>query len=400
MRVSTLQIFQQGIDNMLSKQRELVDTQEQIATGKRLLDASEDPAAAARVVEVSSQLAKIDQFQSNTTAATNQLGLEESALANFATELQRVRELTLQANNATLRSDDKRAISVEISQRLESLLDLANTRDAAGEYIFAGFQSQSQPFTRTPTGVTYSGDDGQRFTQVSSGTTIQTRDSGQAVFLSAKAGNGKFDYRATGTNSGTATVASAVATNTYTADTYTITFTKANPTDPITYAVTRTGGAQVATGNYTAGAAITFAGAELQIEGTPAHSDTIVVTSNAKQSIFTTVQDLVDSFSTATDTAASRALGNNEASRGLTNLDQALERILMKQAEVGVRMRRADDQVDINEHFNIQLQETLSDLQDLDYTEAITRLNMQMVALQAAQQSFAKIQGQNLFDYL
>lgn len=42
----------------------------------------------------------------------------------------------------------------------------------------------------------------------------------------------------------------------------------------------------------------------------------------------------------------------------------------------------------------------LSDLQDLNYTEAITRLNMQVVALQAAQQSFAKIQGQNLFNYL
>ncbi len=221
MRVSTLQIFQQGVDNMLQKQRELAETQEQISTGKRLLDAADDPAGVVQTVEVTSELARLDQFQRNATSASSQLGLEESSLSSVSNELQRIRELTIQANTSALRAEDIRSIAVEISQRLASIVDLANTRDAAGDYIFAGHQSQTQPFTQTPSGVSYAGDDGQRFTQLSAGTTIQTRDSGQAVFLSAKAGNGSFDYRATSTNTGTAVVSSAVATDAYVAETYT-----------------------------------------------------------------------------------------------------------------------------------------------------------------------------------
>ena len=63
-------------------------------------------------------------------------------------------------------------------------------------------------------------------------------------------------------------------------------------------------------------------------------------------------------------------------------------------------MRRADQQAETNDAFNLQLKETLSELQDLDYAEAISRLNIQMLALQAAQQTFAKTQSMSLFNYL
>jgi flagellar hook-associated protein 3 FlgL len=63
-------------------------------------------------------------------------------------------------------------------------------------------------------------------------------------------------------------------------------------------------------------------------------------------------------------------------------------------------MRRAELQSETNEVFNLQLKETLSKLQDLDYAEAISKLNIQMLALQAAQQTFAKTQNMTLFNYL
>ena len=400
MRMSTVQIFNQGVNNLLDRQADVTKTQEQLASGKRIMDASEDPAGTARVMGITSDLARIDTFQRNTDNLQGQLAMEEGSLQSIINDLQRVRELTVQANNATMSAADRRSIGAQISGILDSLVDRANTQDSSGEYIFAGFQAGSQPFARTATGVTYSGDDGERFLKVANSMQIQSRDSGSAVFMSATAGNGSFDYRGAVGNTGNAVVTATSAASNYVPETYTLAFIQANATDPVTYTVTGDTSGQVATGNYAEGAAITFANGEIRLEGTPVHGDNFTVTSAPKQDLFTTVKDLTDSLSGAAETTAGNARVHNEASRGLVNLDNAIEHLLTVQSDVGSRMRRAELQSETNEVFNLQLMETLSKLEDLDYAEAISRLNIQMLALQAAQQTFAKTQNMSLFNYL
>lgn len=400
MRMSTVQIFNQGVNNLLDRQADVTKTQEQLASGKRIMNASEDPAGTARTLDITSQLARIDAYQRNTVAVQSSLNLEESALGSVVNDLQRARELTIQANNATMTGADRRSIAVELSAVLESIIATANTQDASGEYIFAGFQAETRPFTQTSSGATYNGDDGQRFMQVSANVQIASSNSGRDVFMSAAAGNGSFDYRGSANNTGTATVTATSAAANYVPETYTLAFIQANPTDPITYTVTGDTSGQVATGTYTPGGAITFANGEIQLSGTPVNGDTFTISSSPRQDVFTTLKDLVNTLASATDSEASSTLVHNEASRGIINIDNAIEKILTVQADVGTRMRRADMQTDTNEAFNYQLQETLSGLQDLDYAEAISRLNIQMLALQAAQQTFAKTQNMSLFNYL
>ena len=65
-----------------------------------------------------------------------------------------------------------------------------------------------------------------------------------------------------------------------------------------------------------------------------------------------------------------------------------------------MRLNRIDSLRESNDAFTLQLQETLSEVRDLDVTEAISRLNLQLVALQAAQQSYVRIQGLSLFNFL
>ena len=91
---------------------------------------------------------------------------------------------------------------------------------------------------------------------------------------------------------------------------------------------------------------------------------------------------------------------NNGMAQALQNLDQALGHVLEVRADVGVRMSQVENQLNINEDFTLQLQDSLSDIQDLDYAEAISRLNLQLTALQAAQQAYVKVQGLSLFNYL
>jgi flagellar hook-associated protein 3 FlgL len=398
--MSTVQIFNQGVNNLLDRQADVTKTQEQLASGKRIMNASEDPAGAARTLDITSQLARIDAYQRNTGTVQSSLRLEEGVLSTVVNDLQRARELTIQANNATMNASDKQSVAVELASIIESLIAAANTQDASGAYIFAGYQSDSQPFSKTSTGATYNGDDGQRFMQVSADVQIASSNPGSEVFMSAAAGNGSFDYRGAAANAGAAVVTTTAAAANYVPETYTLAFIQANAADPITYTVTGDTSGQVATGNYTESAAITFANGEITFEGLPKHGDNFTITSVPRQDIFTTIKDIESILATASDGAASAIRINNEASRALSNLDNALEKILTVQSDVGTRLRRAEMQTDTNEAFNYQLKATLSGLQDLDYAEAISKLNIQMLALQAAQQTFAKTQNMTLFNYL
>jgi flagellar hook-associated protein 3 FlgL len=144
-RLSTLQIYQTGISNILSKQADLARTQQELSSGKRILSPSDDPSGAVRVLDIEEDLRLVDQFQRNASLAEGQLALEDSTLGEVTNVLQRVRELVVQANNATQTPETRSSIAVEVRARLDELVSLANTRDANDEFIFAGFQGRSQP---------------------------------------------------------------------------------------------------------------------------------------------------------------------------------------------------------------------------------------------------------------
>ena len=398
-RISTLQIYQSGVSSILQRQAELARTQQELATGQRILSPSDDPTGAVRVLEIEEDLRQVDQYQRNASLAEGQLSLEDSVLNDVSVLLQRVRELTVQANNASVAASERATIAVEMEARLDELLALANTRDANEEYIFAGFQATSQPFNESGGVVTYAGDDGQRFIDIADGSQVAVRDSGSRVFLSVPAGNGSFDFSVSG-NAGTARVSEIDANTSFVRDDYTITFIQALPTDPITYEVTDSSAAVVATGNYEAGEVIAFNGASVTIEGVPEDGDTVEIESTPNQSIFDTITEIAETLAAATDDPAGAAEVNNGLASGLYNLDQAIGQVIEVRTDVGSRLSRIDAQQNINDDFNLQLQTTLSEVQDLDYTEAISRLNLQLVALQAAQQTFVTTQRLSLFDYI
>ncbi|WOJ93292.1 flagellar hook-associated protein FlgL [Congregibacter variabilis] len=399
-RLSTLQIYQSGISTILEKQADLARTQLELATGKRIQSPSDDPSGAVKILDLEEDIRLVDQYQRNASLAQGQLSVEESTLSGVNNVLQRVRELTVQANNATQSPETRASIAVEVKARLEELVALANTRDGNDEYLFAGFQAQTQPFTQQGGSVVYSGDDGQRFLDIAASAQVAVRDSGSRVFLAVDAGNGSFDFAADPANGGTAVVSSSSADNSFVRDNYSITFSQVTPTDPITYSVTDSSAGVVATGNYTPGEAISFNGARLVIEGTPEDGDSIKVDSAPKQSIFATLQGIADALENSAGTPSGGAAVNNALASGLNNLDQAIGNVLEVQSDVGVRLNRIESQQSINEEFNLQLQTTLSDVQDVDFAEAISKLNLQLVALQAAQQTYVTTQGLTLFNYI
>jgi flagellar hook-associated protein 3 FlgL len=400
MRISTVQIFQQGIDAILRQQGNLARTEEQLATGRRILTPADDPVAALQVLDITEDLERVEQYQRNANLAEGQLALEESTLGNVGTLIQRVRELVVQANNASQGPDTRASIATEIEGRITELRSLANTRDANGEYIFAGFQAKTEPFS-TQAGVTvFNGDSGQRHLQLGESTQIAVRDSGAKIFMQIPAGNGSYSIAAGTGNTGTAVAGEGTVTGTFVRDDYTVSFIQATPADPVTYEVTDSSAAVIASGAYSAGDVITFAGASIRFDGNPANGDTFSVNASTSQDIFSTFQNIVDELNSATGAPADIARLNTSLGQALENLDQAQDTVLNARADVGVRQQRVASQMEINDSFNLQLQTTLSDVQDLDYAEAISRFNLELTALQAAQQAYVRMQGLSLFNYL
>ncbi len=227
MRISTAQIFQSSTRTILDQQASISYTQAQLGTGRKILTPADDPAGAAKILELTKALSVNEQFQRNADAAEGRLSREENALVGVENILRRVSDLAIQGNNDSQSPGSRRDITTELRQRIDELIGLANTKDANGEYLFAGFQANTQPFARASGGgFSYAGDQGQRFMQISPSSQVADGDSGADVFQLIRNGNGTFTTLDNANNNGTGIIDPGRVTDNgaYVRDTYTINF--------------------------------------------------------------------------------------------------------------------------------------------------------------------------------
>ena len=399
MRISSIEQFQQGIDSILNQQAKLNQTQLQLATGKKVLKPSDDPAVATQLLNLSSLKANNLQYDRNINTAQNELELQESVLASSGNVLQRVRELVIQANNATQSSQTREAIADEISNLADELLQLANTKSPSGEYIFAGYNSRTPAFAKSGAGYVYQGDQGQRLLQVSEDTQLAVRDNGADLFQGMMTGDGRFLLETPASNTGDGIVKMSSTIDSI-GDDYTMVFTQANAGDPITYSVSGAASGVVATGTYQSGEAIAFNGISIEIEGGPTNGDSYQVNRSVRQDVFQSVQSIADALLAGGDTVAQSSKRVNDLGQSISTMDQALEHLQSRRTIVGNRLQALDTRADENANGLLRLERQTSELNDLDFAEAVSRLNLQTTALQAAQQAYIKIQGLSLFNYL
>ncbi|MHB8346868.1 MAG: flagellar hook-associated protein FlgL [Acidiferrobacterales bacterium] len=401
MRISTSQIYDQSVNAMLTEQSQLNQTELQLSSGKSILNPSDNPAGSAQIVNLNQSIATTAQYQTNVAAANARLSLENSTLTSVTNLLQSLRSLAVEANNATQSSSSRAAIAQQVSQGLQQLAGLANTQDANGEYIFAGYQGKSQPFITDPSGnVIYNGGQNSRYLQIGPTTQVAFGDTGSAVFQAVRNGNGTFVTAASASNTGSGVIDTGSTTGNFVPDTYTIAFSQATSTSPITYTVTGASSGVVATGTYTSGNNISFNGAQVSISGTPANGDSFTVSPSQDQSIFTTLQNFVSTLNTNVASPSDQAQVNTGLTRTISEIDQGLNNINQTLAQVGSRLNTVTDQQNTNQSYSNGLQQTLSGVQDLNYASAISQLSQEQLALQAAQEAFAKVQGMSLFNYL
>jgi flagellar hook-associated protein 3 FlgL len=395
-RVSTAGFHNRSIAEMLSRQAALSRTQLQIASGKRVQTPADDPIAATRIVDLERAGSQLDQYARNAISLRNRLGTTELALTDVGSVLQRVRELALQANSAALDGSARSSISAELRTRVQELQAIANRRDATGEFLFGGFSVTSQPFSRTGTGMEYAGDQGVRSLQIGPDQLLADGFSGHEVFMNVPEGNGVF-ATSVGVHTGAGSIDNGRVANlaAWVPGNYTVQFTTAD-----VWEVRDAGNLLVASGSYTAGNAIAFNGGEVVVSGAPAAGDTFLVAPAGRESIFDTLDEFVTALETGADTPATRANLNTSINGVIGQIDQGLGRVLNMRAEVGSRLSSTETAEESHEALKVELGSALSELQDLDYAEAISRMNQQLTGLQAAQAAYTRISQMSLFDYL
>ncbi|PVZ66738.1 flagellar hook-associated protein FlgL [Pelagibaculum spongiae] len=405
MRISTLQMYNSTLSQINKSQSEMSDIQVQMSTGKRVNQASDDPLAMAQIIVLDQEINQLEQFQGNANFAENRLALEDSTLDAVTSSLQRIRELMISANKESLSQNDRDIIAQEMQTQLEHVTGLANTREANGEYLFSGFQSQQQPFTVNREGIySYQGDNGSREIEIGPNARVITNHPGSEIFVNIETA-GAPRVVAGVANTGTATVESRVK------GAYSATPLQVKIVDegagPEIVASDLAGkqlfpkpGDPAFAYDSTKGAAIVVDGVEIIISDGAKTNDTFGLTFGGNQDLFTTVSNIIQVLEdpdsgTEADTVRMESLG-----RLLNDLDSGMNNISLQRAEIGSRLNSVDTEREVNEGLSLFDKTLRSNLRDADFATLVTELSVKQASLQASMKSFSLAQGSSLFDYI
>ena len=306
MKISTGQVFERAVTQMTTQQAKLAQMQTQLASGKQIVQPSDDPDKAAIIQRLNTAYERQEVYETSLDSVNNRLVAEESALMGTDNILQRLRELAVRASSDTLTAGDRKIIAIEVSTLKDAVVALSNTQDITGNYVFSGSMTKTIPFATDNVGATvYKGDD--RYVEV-------------------------------------------------------------DVSEQLRLAMNRPGNE-------------VFASVVRQEAGSDAQ----------RVSFFSVIDDFMS------------ALNNNETAgvqRSLAEVSELSENLSGSLADVGSRMLVVDSQREMLSDAKLRYKTLLSGVEDLDYAKAVTALSAEMLSLEAAQSSFAKISQLSLFNYM
>jgi flagellar hook-associated protein 3 FlgL len=407
MRISTGQLYDRTIQSVLDNQADLSDVQQQLASGKKLLRPSDDPVGTAQVIRLTEEIELINQYKKNSNLLVNNLEQEETVLSSVNEAINRSRVLMIQSGNGVVDTDDRKTIAIEISQIRDQIFDLMNSRNPAGEYIFAGFQSASPAFGFNPSAAgdkySFEGDTGENKIKVSDTISLEVNNSGFDVFE---------DVLSRLKSSITGTVGATNVSLKVQGQTAFDKFHEANY-DAITPAnnefqinilsatqaqVTNVGtGAVLDTVDFSSGSTTLYKGLEFNITGIPGDTVNFQLEPPQKKNIAETLNNFVNALNNEN---ISNVDFDESRTDALAGLDNSLVNIANSISKIGGRRNTADSVFASNLNLEISNKAARSNIDEVDYAEAVSELSRQETALQAAQATFSRVTGTSLFDFI
>jgi flagellar hook-associated protein 3 FlgL len=417
MQISTNEFLTGSLGDLLQQQQNVNTLNREIATGETMLDASSDPGGASQVIGLANQVGTLAYDSANGQAATQTLQDGVSTLQQVTTLLDQLNQTASAATNGTSTLADRQSDISAVQSLLQQLVQLANTQGANGGYMFAGSKSSAPAFAELPSGqIVFNGDAGTNQVEIAPSLSVASTVSGQNVFMNVPAGTDGIAVTADANNTGGAyalaqgvTNVSQVTAAALAGTQYDISFSGSGQT--LTYQVTSGTGTPgsagynatagiVASGSFTPGASLSFDGIQAQITGTPASGDSFEVQPGATTSVFETAQNLVSALGMQQNTGAQSAQAQQALQNVLANIKSSLTNVLSGQATLGSSLSEIQSVATQTSAQSADAQTAISNLQSANMPEVLSNYSESLTALQAAEESFSKLQNLSLFQYL
>ena len=449
-RVGTANMYDNAIRNVSARQTSLVNLQENLTSGKRVVRASDDPVSAAQAERALTRISRIQTEQRALENQRNAIAQAESTMGDAIGLVQEARQLMVSAGNGTLTSNDRATIANQLQSLRDQLTAVANRTDTNGIPLLGALGSAQSPFmgplNSTPDYL-FAGQAGQT---ASDGVTLPNTLDGDSAFMFDAKRDGSFHAAITpGTSTvivpgattpsvpamgqpnralTTSAITVAEGTNfnknpatglayTYSVSCSNVTLDPATNTLSATYNVSSTDPAFVPPAAQTLNPIKIGEKGEFNINGlppgmsmkvttlptkaldgtitlSPANGDTINISPQA--SVFSVIDKAIAEIKAAPNSnVAAQAI-----SQALANVDIGLERMSNIRSYAGGLLTRADRITGDQEKRSVQLESDRSRAEDLDMIKGISDFQNQQTGYQAALQTYASVQKLSLFNYI
>ncbi len=412
-RVSTATMYDSSVRNLSARQKTLVDLQENLTSGKRVVRPSDDPVAAAQAERALTRIGRIQTEQRALEVQRNAIAQAETTLGDAIGLVQEMRTLIVGAGSGTLTNEDRKTYANQIQSLQEQLRDVINRKDSNGIPLLGALGSALQPFTGPLTGspdYLFAGLPGQAS---SDSTSIATTVDGHAALMFDPVRDGIYGASVThGAAGGSLTTSAVQTSNLQSLDgaQYQLQINNVNTaggTTSVDYTLTKTDKNGVVT-NSTVTTAPVPTGQPIPItitqgpdtvmrftlQGSPGVGDTVDL--KPSPSLMSSIDSAIKGITNATSSTQAA----QTVSQALAHMDAGIERLSNMRGYAGELLNRADRITGDQENRSIQLEADRSRAEDLDMLKGISDFQNANVGLEAALKSYAQVQRLSLFNYI
>jgi flagellar hook-associated protein 3 FlgL len=396
----------------LDAQADLIDTQKQLSTGKRITKPSDDPVGSGQLLRLTEELDALNQFKRNNTLLTSELERSEIVVASMDQDIEQVRNINLQSVSGVNSASDLAALALQVEGLRDNLVGLANTRDSLGNYMFSGSLAEQPAIEFDDVGgqnkYQYKGDEDVNYIEVANDLTVQGVDNGKTLFQNIPT------RLVTTENLTTNLITVDITDDSAFKSFYDTNFDSTSPAnneftvefdgtgnnisiiDPVTNtAIADQNGNTVLP--YVSGQAINFNGMEINVEGTAGQQAIFTLEAKGLRNII----DVVDHMAAVMqDSSLTDAQRTAELGVSLNELSFGQEALLARRAGIGARLNSADRALTAVSERELSTTQEKADIGDIDFVATASKLAQQETALNAAFASFNRVTSLSLFDYL
>jgi len=181
MRISTNYQFSTYQYNLQIADQNLVNISDQLSSGKKINEPSDDPVGFGQAISMQSLQAGIQQYVSNLNTANGSLGTADNTLSSMSTQMNQAYSLAVEGASSTMDQTSLNAIVSQISQIQSQIVNLANTQGPDGSYLFAGQKTSTEPYTVQGNTLVFNGDTNTINAEIGPGQTLQSNVLGEPM---------------------------------------------------------------------------------------------------------------------------------------------------------------------------------------------------------------------------